>query len=157
MPRYEYKVVPAPKKGRRGKGVKGPEGRFANALETVMNELGAEGWEYQRTDTLPAEERQGLTGRTTVFQNMLVFRRPLESAEETFEPKLIEQIDPLVEAPAPAPVPRPDPEADADADAAPGSEKRVAETLEMERTVPPLSADPATEPPDGTDRRHAAE
>ena len=83
MQRFEYKVVPAPRKGLRGKGVKGAEARFANALQTVMNELGAEGWEYQRTDCLPAEERQGLTGRTTVFQNMLVFRRPLEEEAET--------------------------------------------------------------------------
>lgn len=74
---FEYKVVPAPKRGLKGKGVKGNEGRFANALQTVMNELGKDGWEYLRTDTLPAEEREGLMGRTTVFQNMLVFRRTL--------------------------------------------------------------------------------
>lgn len=74
---FEYKVVPAPKRGLKGKGVKGNEGRFANALQTVMNELGKDGWEYLRTDTLPAEEREGLMGRTTVFQNMLIFRRSL--------------------------------------------------------------------------------
>lgn len=73
--KFEYKVIPAPKKGKRGKGVRGAEGKFANALMLVMNELGAEGWEYLRTDTLPSEVRTGLTGRTTVFQNMLVFRR----------------------------------------------------------------------------------
>lgn len=72
---YEYKVVPAPKKGQRGKGVRGGEHKFANALETLMNNLGADGWDYRRTDTLPCEERSGLTGRTTTFQNMLVFRR----------------------------------------------------------------------------------
>ena len=147
MPRYEYKVVPAPKKGRRGKGVKGPEGRFANALEIVMNELGAEGWEYQRTDTLPADERQGLTGRTTVFQNMLVFRRALESAEEAFEPKLIEQVDPVIEAPAPA--------AEPETEAAP--EERVSETLDMDRTQPPVSAERVAETPEEAERRHAAE
>lgn len=75
MPVYEYKVVPAPEKGRKGKGLKGPRERFANALESVMNELGAEGWEYIRADTLPCEERSGLTGSTTTYQNMLVFRR----------------------------------------------------------------------------------
>ena len=75
MPMYEYKVVPAPKKGLKGKGIKGAEDRFANALMTTMNELGAEGWEYQRSDTLPCEERSGLRGRSTTFQNMLVFRR----------------------------------------------------------------------------------
>lgn len=81
MPSYEYKVVPAPKRGLKAKGVKSSEARFAHALETVMNELGAEGWEYQRTDTLPSEERSGLTSKTTVFQNMLVFRRAIETAE----------------------------------------------------------------------------
>ncbi|MCF6317438.1 MAG: DUF4177 domain-containing protein [Marinosulfonomonas sp.] len=75
MSQYEYKVVPAPKKGLKGKGIKGTEDRFANALMTAMNELGAEGWEYQRSDTLPCEERSGIIGKSTTFQNMLVFRR----------------------------------------------------------------------------------
>ncbi len=75
MTGYEYKVVPAPRKAVKVKGVRTTEGRFAHALELVMNVLGAEGWEYQRTDTLPCDERQGLTGRSTSFQNVLVFRR----------------------------------------------------------------------------------
>ncbi|MEC7764278.1 MAG: DUF4177 domain-containing protein [Pseudomonadota bacterium] len=75
MKRYEYNVVPAPKKGKRAKGVKGAEARFAHALAECMNEMAADGWEYLRTDTLPSEERSGITGRATVFQNMLVFRR----------------------------------------------------------------------------------
>ena len=78
MPRYEYQVIPAPKKGLRAKGIRSTELKFANALQGVMNEQGALGWEYQRTDTLPCEERQGLTGKTTGFQNMLVFRRIIE-------------------------------------------------------------------------------
>ncbi len=85
MPRYEYKVVPAPTKGRKGKGVKGPEGRFAFALETLMNELGAEGWEYVRADTLPSDERSGLTGSTTTFRNVLVFRRESAAADVGFQ------------------------------------------------------------------------
>lgn len=86
MPNFEYKVVPAPKKGLKGKGIKTVEARFANALMTAMNELGAEGWEYQRSDTLPCEERSGLRGRNTSFQNMLVFRREIKTVDaETFE------------------------------------------------------------------------
>jgi len=77
MSGFEYKVVPAPERGLKAKGIKGTPARFAHALETVMNEMGAEGWEYQRTDTLPVQERQGLRGTSTSFQNMLVFRRPL--------------------------------------------------------------------------------
>lgn len=78
--KFEYKVVPAPRRGKKAKGAKSAADRFAVALSEVMNTEAAEGWEYLRTDTLPAEERQGLTGRSTVFQNMLVFRRPLEQA-----------------------------------------------------------------------------
>lgn len=82
---YEYTVVPAPKKGLKAKGVKSNEDRFAFALQSTMNELGAQGWEYLRTDTLPTEERQGLTGRTTTYQNMMVFKRPLAVEEAPVE------------------------------------------------------------------------
>ncbi len=75
---YEYKVVPAPKKGKRGNGLRKPEDKFAGALMEVMNELGAEGWEYLRSDTLPVESRSGLTGKSTNFQNMLIFQRARE-------------------------------------------------------------------------------
>lgn len=99
---YEYKVVPAPKKGVKTKGARTQEARFAHALQVLMNEQGADGWEYQRTDTLPCEERQGFTGRTTTYQNMLVFRRTLVSQEET------QPVPPLViEAPKPVPAPIP--------------------------------------------------
>jgi hypothetical protein len=85
MQRYEYRVVPAPTKGEKAKGAKTTPDRFAVALMNVMNSLGAEGWEYLRADTLPCEERVGFTGSKTVFQNMLVFRRPI--AVEAAEPR----------------------------------------------------------------------
>lgn len=81
MQSYEYKVVPAPKKGLRGKGVRSSEDKFANALQGLMNELGEQGWEYQRTDTLPLTERKGLSGKNTTYQNMMVFRRTLAAAK----------------------------------------------------------------------------
>ncbi|WP_127903450.1 DUF4177 domain-containing protein [Solirhodobacter olei] len=78
MTRFEYKVVPAPRRGDKARGVKGLEDRFALTLTTLMNQLGRDGWEYVRADTLPVEERHGLAGRITVTsQNMLVFRRLL--------------------------------------------------------------------------------
>lgn len=83
MQRYEYKVIPAPRKGDKVKGAKTAGDRFAVTLTHLMNTLGAEGWEYLRADTLPCEERVGLTGKTTTFQNMLVFRRAL--AADTVE------------------------------------------------------------------------
>lgn len=82
MQRYEYRVLPAPKKGKKARGLRSADERFALALSETMNSLAADGWEYLRTDTLPAEERSGIAGRTTVFQNMLVFRREL-SLEDT--------------------------------------------------------------------------
>ena len=75
MAHYEYKVVPAPKRGEKVRGLRAAEDRFALALANVMNAQAADGWEYQRAETLPAEEREGLMGKATVFQNMMVFRR----------------------------------------------------------------------------------
>ena len=99
MPAYEYKIVPAPTKGVKGKGVKGPEARFANALEIQMNEMAAEGWEYQRAETLPSVERSGLTSTTTEWRNVLVYRRLRDDDAEAFAPELL----PAPATPAPAP------------------------------------------------------
>lgn len=77
MTRYEYKVVPAPKKSEKSREARTTPDRFALALTRVMNDLAREGWEYLRSDTLPCEERAGLTGTQTHFQSMLVFRRAL--------------------------------------------------------------------------------
>lgn len=81
MHRYEYKIVPAPKRGRKGSGVKGAEGRFANSLEMAINALAEDGWEYLRAELLPSEERQGLTSSQTVYRSVLVFRRGTESSQ----------------------------------------------------------------------------
>lgn len=83
MPSFEYKVVPAPSKGQKAKGVKTPEGRFALSVEAVLNEMGADGWEYLRAELLPSDERSGLTGTTVHWRNVLVFRRPLATDSET--------------------------------------------------------------------------
>ncbi|PZQ96884.1 MAG: DUF4177 domain-containing protein [Cereibacter sphaeroides] len=86
MPFYEYKVIPAPRRGEKTRAAKTTAERFAHAMSMVMNELGREGWEYLRADTLPCEERVGLTGKTTAFQNVLVFRRAVETAEDIIVP-----------------------------------------------------------------------
>lgn len=85
MPRYEYKVVPAPRKGQKAKGVRTSEDRFAHAMTELMNRMAAEGWEYLRADSLPAEERSGWTGRTEVTHNLLVFRREPVTALPDFD------------------------------------------------------------------------
>ncbi|WP_127116186.1 hypothetical protein [Shimia sediminis] len=88
---YEFKVVPAPSRGKRAKGVKGAEGRFAFALEEVMNELAAEGWEFLRSETLPSEEKSGLTSTTTTFRSVMVFRRARKDDISAFRPRLLER------------------------------------------------------------------
>jgi hypothetical protein len=96
MTTYEYKVVPAPNKGLKAKGVKTPEGRFANSVQSVLNMQGAEGWEYLRSELLPSDERAGLTGSTTNWRNVLVFRRALSSLQAVEKPA----VDaPVVEVP----------------------------------------------------------
>lgn len=89
MPRYDYKVVPAPSKGFKGKGLRGAEARFSFAIEELMNGMAAHGWEYQRAETLPSLERAGLTGTTTEWRNMLVFRRPRAGDASEFQPELL--------------------------------------------------------------------
>lgn len=78
MPTFEYKVVPAPKKGLKAKGARTTDERFANAFATLMNELGREGWEYLRAETLPCDERSTFGSKSTNYQNILVFRRLLQ-------------------------------------------------------------------------------
>ncbi len=73
---YEYHVIPAPERGRKAKGAKTPDARYAAALAEVLNAQSAEGWEFQRAEVLPSQEKQGLTGSRTVYVNVLVFRRP---------------------------------------------------------------------------------
>lgn len=104
MQHFEYKVIPAPKRGEKAKGVKTTEERFAYALTQMMNSLGQEGWEYVRADTLPCDERVGLTGTKTTFQNMLVFRRAVEMAQ---------MVVPEVDLPVPVFAPVRDPAAEA--------------------------------------------
>lgn len=76
MATYEYKVIPAPFSGKRAKGVKGADGRFANALSEVINVHASAGWEYIRAESLPSVERKGvMRKRHESYQNVLVFRR----------------------------------------------------------------------------------
>ncbi|MGR3504057.1 DUF4177 domain-containing protein [Pseudaestuariivita sp.] len=92
---FEYKVVPAPQKGQKAKGVRSTEAKFALALERVMNEMAEGGWEYQRTDTLPCTEREGLIGTAMTYQSMLVFRRAKSEDVAAFHPRQLETQTPV--------------------------------------------------------------
>lgn len=126
MAQYEYKVVPAPAKAQKAKGVKTAEGRFAHTVEAELNRLAAEGWEYQRAELLPHDERSGLTATQTTWRTMLVFRRAVAEAQPR-----------VLDIPAEAPVLPPVVPADEDAVAEP--------PLTSDETIVPLHAAPPAE------------
>ena len=137
MVRYEYKVVAAPRKGLKAKGMRSVEDRFAHALEVAMNTLGAEGWEYLRADTLPCEEREGLLGKATHFHHMLVFRRP-QAAEEPAGDVAAHVAEAIADSAAPALI----------------EDKRE----DAPRSEPPVSRPATTTPPaDETDTPEATD
>lgn len=110
MPQYQYRVISAPNRGVKAKGIKSAEDRFSHALEEVMNQMAADGWEYQRAETLPSVERSGLASTTTNWRNVLVFRKPLDEALP--DPASI--VMPVSEEPAEPPLASPQtPEDDA--------------------------------------------
>lgn len=99
--RFEFKVVPAPRRAEKLRGVKTIEDRFALTLQGLMNSLGAEGWDYVRADTLPVDERAGLTGTKTHFEALLVFRRLIAEPAEANA-----QTTQVVQAASASPLPR---------------------------------------------------
>jgi hypothetical protein len=108
MAKTEYKVVVAPERAPKKRGLKGAA-LFADAVEGLMNELAADGWRYVRADTLPQEERSGLTSKTTTYRNLLIFQRDVAEEVATTAP-VAEAAK--AEAPKPAPASARDPEPD---------------------------------------------
>ena len=118
MPHYEYKVIPAPTKAEKAKGVKTSEDRFAHTIEGALNRMGEEGWEYLRAELLPHEERSGLKAAQTKWRTVLVFRRSKDTEAEALHARVVDASLPVDPVPVLPPV--------------------VAETVEVED--PPLMA-----------------
>ena len=73
---YEYKVVGAPERAKRARGARTRTDRVARTLQDLINSEAVDGWEYQRTDLIPVEERPGLFSRVReTHRAVLVFRR----------------------------------------------------------------------------------
>ena len=80
---YEYKVIPAPARAEKVRGLKTTAERFAHVLTLAINAEADEGWEFVRTETLPCEERKGLMGGTRrSTETVMIFRRPLDLDED---------------------------------------------------------------------------
>ncbi|MDP5306344.1 DUF4177 domain-containing protein [Paracoccus spongiarum] len=106
---FEYTAIPAPTRGEKAREARTPTDRYARALAAELNRMAADGWEYLRADVLPSEERSGLTGRNTVYHNLLIFRRLAAPAQEEKAPQryLPQPEYPVAASPARAPEPRP--------------------------------------------------
>lgn len=100
MSQFEYIAVPAPRKSKAPRKVKGPEAKFAATVTDVMNEMAADGWEYQRAETLPCEERQGFTGKTVKYHSVLIFRRATVAGDAPVAAAAPAVVEPVFEAPS---------------------------------------------------------
>ncbi|MBU3031451.1 DUF4177 domain-containing protein [Paracoccus marinaquae] len=108
--RYEYTAIPAPLRGEKAREARTPGDRYALALTAELNRMAADGWEYMRADVLPAEERSGLTGRSTVYHNLLIFRRASGAATPGgAQPAAADTAPPATAARDEAPLPPADP------------------------------------------------
>jgi hypothetical protein len=102
MSHYDYKVVPAPKRAKKVKGVRAAEELFALTLTDAINEVARQGWEYVRAEHLPAEASRGwFRPALSEEQTVLVFRRH----RDALGPRLATvradaQPEPLVPEPA---------------------------------------------------------
>ena len=103
MRQFEYRAIPAPNTGTKAKGLKTRQDRFALSMTEALNDMAAEGWEYVRAEMLPVEERKGLTGTQTTYQNVLIFRRLKEAALTLDDSPRIRSVPaPTFDDPAPA-------------------------------------------------------
>lgn len=110
---FEYKLIPAPARADKARGVKPGAARLALTVEAVMNDMAREGWRYLRSDLLPSEERQGLsTRKTTKYHTFLVFQRPVAEEAPAPEPPLTATTPVLDAEPEPEPIPETAPEAE---------------------------------------------
>lgn len=100
---YEYKCVGAPEKAKRRRGARTRTDRVAHAMQELINGEAVDGWEYQRTDLLPVEEKSGLFSRPReAHRAVLVFRRTVGVTQRpgdlrapmAVEPR--ERADPLI-------------------------------------------------------------
>ena len=152
MSSYEYTVIPAPARGEKTRGAKTGIDRFAATLTDTLNQMAGDGWEYVRAETLPAEERSGLTSRTTVYHNLLVFRRALAQTAALPQPDQGARTQAPDPAPLDPPAPERPPQTTAEPVRAPFSQPMRAMPRQQPQArvpEPPLTAPPQPAPPQG--------
>jgi len=76
MTYYDYKVVPAPSRMKKVRGVKTSDELFALTLTDAINDHARQGWEYVRAESLTAETPAGWLRRgRSEPHTVLVFRQ----------------------------------------------------------------------------------
>lgn len=76
MTQYDYKVVPAPRKLKRIRGVNSAGELCAATMAETLNAVARDGWEYLRADQVSAAQEGGWFRRgTEVVETVLIFRR----------------------------------------------------------------------------------
>lgn len=119
MSYYDYKIVPAPKKAKKVKGVSSAAELFALTLTDAINEHARQGWEYYGSEELAIETPGGWFRRArTEEHTVLVFRR----SREHLSPRVAAETTPAAPRETPREIAR---------DAAPRSAPR-----ELSRDLP---------------------
>ncbi len=76
MAYFDYKVVPAPHRSKKAKGISDPAELFALTLTDAINEHARDGWEYLRAENMATQTPRGFLKRATEESvAVLVFRR----------------------------------------------------------------------------------
>lgn len=138
---YEYKVVPAPRRALKVKGLKTPTDRFAHTLSERLNAETTGGWQFVRTETLPCEVRSGLRGVKSSTETVMIFQR-LVAMEPAAEP-VATAYEPTYDAPVYAETAEPQHEEYVAQDAQHYAPEPVAEDLPEPVAAPPQSEPPA--------------
>ena len=89
MTYYDYKVIPAPRRAKRIKGVSGAEELFALTLTEAINEVARQGWEYVARRAAAGRGAARLVRARAVAeeQTVLVFRRAARVARRRGWPR----------------------------------------------------------------------
>jgi hypothetical protein len=107
MSYYDYKIVPAPKRAKKVKGVSGAADLFALTLNDAVNELARQGWEYYCSEQLSIQTPGGWLSRSrTEEHTVLVFRKPREHLSPRIAAETGQDLQP---APRPVEAPRREP------------------------------------------------
>ena len=81
MSRFEYKIIPASVNKGKERLLKGGAEKAAAKLESKMNTLGLNGWEYYRTETYPIQKNSWFSRPKLYHISVLVFRRKIKHVE----------------------------------------------------------------------------